>query len=202
MRSTVIALTVVSALTGFGQAEASPISYLEQITTDGSLGGTAFTNKLVTLTFTGDTSNVTFFQGSNFTDYTNIPSVSTVTIAGVGTATFNDALSLSVFVFPTFSEFSATDTALSTDLLDTFAVASGFAGYNMQGPLSPVSGGAAYPVGTLFGTNLGNFAFTRSGGGTSTVSAVAPEPSGLLLIGLGLFSLAAYRTKRKFMHQS
>jgi hypothetical protein len=76
----------------FLQAKAAPITYFESITTDGVLGGTAFTNELVTLTFTADTSNVTFFQGSNFTRYTNIPSVSTVTVAGVGSATFSDPI--------------------------------------------------------------------------------------------------------------
>jgi hypothetical protein len=200
MRVTVLAL-VVFALTGFGRAEAAQIFYSESITTDGILGGTVFADKLVTLTFTADTTNVTFFQGSNFTQYTNNPSVSTVTVAGIGTATWSDPVLLSVFAFPTFSEFSVTDTTSSTDILDTFAVASGFAGYDMKGPLSPVNGGAAYPVGTLFGTSRGSFEFTKTGGGVSTVSATttataAPEPSGLFLITLGLFSLAAYRPKR------
>jgi hypothetical protein len=54
-----------------------------------------------------------------------------VTVAGVGTATFSDPISLSVFAFPTFSEFIATDTSKSADILDTFAVTAGFAGYNM-----------------------------------------------------------------------
>jgi hypothetical protein len=199
MRVTVLAL-VVFALTGFGRAEAAQIFYSESITTDGILGGTVFADKLVTLTFTADTANVTFFQGSNFTQYTNNPSVSTVTVAGIGTATLSDPVSLSVFAFPTFSEFSVTDTLLSSDILDTFAVESGFAGYDMKSSLSPVSGGAAYSVGTLFGTSLGNFEFTKSGGGVSTVTATtasaAPEPSGLFLIAIGLFSLAAYRTRR------
>jgi hypothetical protein len=189
MRTTVLA--AVLALAGFGRADASTIYYTESITTDGSLGGTAFTGKLVTLTFTADIANVTFFQGSGFTQYTNVPTVSTVTVAGIGTATLSDAMSLSVFAFSTFSEFSVTDTALSTDILDTFAVTSGFAGYNMQVPLGPVSGGAAYSVGSPFGTNLGDFTFTKTGGGVSTVAATAPEPSSLGLLAIGLFGVAA-----------
>jgi hypothetical protein len=195
MRVIVATLAMVFALAGSGRADPAPISYLESITTDGSLGGTAFTNELVTLTFTADISNVSFFQGSNFTQYTNVPSISTVTVAGIGTATFSDPISLSVFAFPTFSEFSVTDTALATDILDTFAVTSGFAGYDMKGPLSPVSGGAAYPIDTDFGTSLGKFEFTRSAGGVSTVSAV-PEPPGLFLVVLGLAGLTAFRAKR------
>jgi hypothetical protein len=204
MRATVLAL-VVFALSGFGRAEAAPIFYSESITTDGILGGTVFTGQLVTLTFTADTANVTLTQGTiqglPFKNYTNNPTVSTVTVAGIGTATLSDAVSLSVFAYPTFSDFSVIDTPLSSDILDTFAVASGFAGYNMKGPLSPVSGGASYSVGTLFGTSLGNFEFTKPGGGVSTVTATtapaAPEPSCLFLIALGLFSLAAYRTRRE-----
>jgi len=113
--------------------------------------------ELVTLTFMADTSNVTFLQGAGFTQYTNIPSTAIVTVATVGTATFSDPTSLSVFAFPTFSEFSATDTSLGTDILDTFAITAGFAGYNMQDSLNPVNGGAAYSVGTPFATNLGDF---------------------------------------------
>jgi PEP-CTERM motif len=195
MRAIVATLAALFALAGSRQAEAAPITYFESLTTDGVLGGTAFTNELVTLSFTANISTVTFFQGSNFTQYTNIPLVSTVTVAGVGSATFSDPLSLSVFDFPTFSEFSVTDTALSTDILDTFAVTSGFAGYDMTTPLSPVSGGAAYPIGTLFPTSVGSFEFTKTGGAVSTVSAV-PEPSSLFLIALGLSGVAVHRTRR------
>ena len=198
MRAIVTILAAMFALAGSRQAEAAPITYFESITTDGVLGGTVFTNELVTLSFTADTSNVTAGPGSSFT---NIPSISTVTVAGVGSATFSDPVSLSVFVFPTFSEFSVTDTALSTDILDTFALTSVFAGYDMTTPLGPVSGGAAYSVGTLFPTSVGNFEFTKTGGGVSSVSAV-PEPSSLFLIALGLSGLAAHRMSRRVRTRS
>jgi hypothetical protein len=60
-------MPVMFALIGLGRAGAATIVYTESITADGSLGGTAFTGGLVTLTFSADTSNVTFFQGSGFT---------------------------------------------------------------------------------------------------------------------------------------
>jgi len=195
MRTTVIALAIVFGLACFGRAEAGLIFYSESITTDGSLGGTAFTGKLVTLTFTADTTNVTFSQGSNFTQFTNIPALSTVTVAGLGTAMFNDPISLSVSAFSTFSEFSVTDTSTSVDILDTFAVASGFAGYDMKGPLAPVSGGAAYSVGTLFGTCLGDFEFTKSGGGVSRVTATTPEPSSFAMTTLGIVGALFHRRR-------
>jgi hypothetical protein len=194
------AALILFALICLGRAGATTISYTESITTDGSLGGTAFTGELVTLTFTADTSNVTFFQGSGFTRYTNIPSSSTVTVAGIGTATFSDPISLLVEVHSTFSEFGATDTSIGQDILDTFAVTSGFAGYNMQVSLAPVSGGAAYPVGTTtFGTSLGSFEFTKSGGGVSSVSAATtvPELSSLGMLATGLCSVAVLRRNRR-----
>jgi hypothetical protein len=196
MRAILVALAVMYALTDSGRAAASPIIYSESITTNGVLDGTTFTDELVTLTFTADTANVTFIQGSNFTQYSNVPSVGTVTVAGVGSATLSDAMSLSFFAFPTFSEFSVTDTLLSTDVLDTFAVTSGFAGYTMVGPLSPVSGGASYTVGTLFGTDLGSFEFTKTGGGVSTVTATpVPEPSDLVPVAIGIVGLMALRRR-------
>ena len=192
-----VMMLVMFALIGLGRAGAATIYYTESITTDGSLGGTAFTGELVTLTFMADTSNVTFLQGAGFTQYTNIPSTATVTVATVGTATFSDPISLSVFAFPTFSEFSATDTSLGTDILDTFAVAAGFAGYNMQDSLNPVNGGAAYSVGTPFATNLGDFDFTKTGGGVSTVSASVPEPSSVIMIAVGLLIAVTVRRRRE-----
>jgi PEP-CTERM motif len=198
MRAIVATLAAVFALAGSRQAEAAPITYFESITTNGVLGGTAFTDELVTLTFTADTSNVTPGSGSSFT---NIPSASTVTVAGLGSATFTDPVLLTVSPSSTYSEFSVTDTALSTDILDTFAVTSGFAGYDMTTPLSPVNGGAAFQVGTPFPTSVGNFEFTKSGGGVSTVSAV-PEPSSLFLIALGLSGVAVHRTRRRVRTRS
>jgi hypothetical protein len=175
-------------------ARGSIINYSESITTNGQLGSTPFTNALVTLTFSADPSKVTFFQGSDFTQYTNIPTVSTVTVAGVGTATFSDPISVSVSAYPTFSEFGSTDISASNDILDDYAVTAGFAGYKMSSSFGPVAGGAAYPVGAPFPTSLGGFEFTQTGGGVTTFSATAvPEPSGAAAIAVGLCVIACRR---------
>ena len=71
------------ALGGTGRAES--ITYTEQATASGSLGSTSFTNALVTLTFAGDTANVTQIGQGEFANSTG---TATVTVAGIGTATF------------------------------------------------------------------------------------------------------------------
>jgi hypothetical protein len=199
MSKAILAMAAVFGLACYGPTKAESITYIESITTDGSLGGTAFTNSLVTLTFTADTDNVTFSQGSDlgtdFTQFTNVPSTSTVTVAGVGTATFSDSISLSMFAFPTFSEFGVTDTSTSSDILDTFAVTSEFAGYDLKGPLAPVSGAPGYTAGTIFETNMGVFEFTKNEPGISTVSATVPEPASAMMTALGIAGALSQRRR-------
>jgi hypothetical protein len=69
-------------------ARADLITYTEQAVGSGGLGGTAYTNALVTITFTGDTANVT--GGSGF--FINTVGTTTVTVAGLGLATFTDTM--------------------------------------------------------------------------------------------------------------
>ena len=68
--------------------EATPITYVQSGIASGMIGGSAFTNALVQVTVTGDTANVvSIFAG---TAVSNPSSLTTVTIAGVGTATVTD----------------------------------------------------------------------------------------------------------------
>jgi hypothetical protein len=164
------------------QSDAGFIAYTESITTSGTFNGMTFSGQLVTLTFTGDTTNVT----ATTNGFANSITKATVTVAGLGTATLSDTFKVGVDTFPTFSDFTATDVTTSTDILDTFAVTSGFTGVDLKSAFGPVSGGASYPVGTSFATSTGTFAFTQTGGGVSTASASVPEPSSVLITALGL----------------
>src|SRR5689334_278786 len=71
---------------GSFSAAAVPITYTEEFTASGSLGGTAFSDADVTITLVGDTTNV-FDDSGVFRNTTGSP---TINISGVGTATFTD----------------------------------------------------------------------------------------------------------------
>src|SRR5262249_39423078 len=77
--------------------EAAPITYVQSGIASGMIGGSAFTDALVQVTATGDTANVVpVFGGFAFA---NVSSATTVTIAGVGTATVTNPNA--IYSFPT-----------------------------------------------------------------------------------------------------
>src|SRR6516225_3163426 len=87
----VTVLAAAAAILGFQTiARADLITYTEEITATGSLGATGFTNALVTISFRGDTANVTN-PLPGIVD--NFPGVATLSIAGIsGAATFTDKI--------------------------------------------------------------------------------------------------------------
>src|SRR5438874_1837668 len=78
-------LFVVACLAHSNCVLANPITYTDQVIGSGKLGATTFTDALVTVTFTGDTSNV--IPGSGFVDFIITVGTATVNVQGVGTAT-------------------------------------------------------------------------------------------------------------------
>src|SRR5262245_61163426 len=86
------AVIVVLMTVTTSKADATPITYTVQATADGQLGTSTFTNALVTLTFTGDTSTV--MPGSGFINpigpvsFITAPGTATLNVAGIGTGTF------------------------------------------------------------------------------------------------------------------
>jgi hypothetical protein len=74
---------------GARQASAAGITYSESSTASGSIGGTTFSNELVTVTFVGNTSNI--FALAPGLWFNNV-GTATVTIGGLGTFSFTDAI--------------------------------------------------------------------------------------------------------------
>src|SRR5579862_1176439 len=81
-----VAILAVTYILG-GVASAAPITYTETLTASGTLGGTTFTDALVTVTLTGDTSNVTAGPVPHTDVLVNTGSA-TVSVSGIGTGTF------------------------------------------------------------------------------------------------------------------
>src|ERR1700674_1220042 len=81
---------VLAALGVFGGgAWAVPITYVETTTATGSLGGTPFTNALVTVTLTGNTSNIAPGPAP-FGSFLVNPGSATIKIGALPLATFTD----------------------------------------------------------------------------------------------------------------
>jgi hypothetical protein len=198
------AIVFIAVLSWVAPAEAVPITYTESATASGSLGGVAFSNALVTIRLTSDTANVMPFVP--------VPSIllnvgtATVTIAGLGDATFNNpngyAASavpppFAVNIFPAFviAQFdnAAQDSfthilGLEDPALQEYDLASAF------GPLT----GTGIPVAgsEKFGTTRGDLVLT-SGSETVRFTAAIPEPSSMSLFGAGVLALLTALRRRK-----
>src|SRR5262245_28833802 len=72
-----------------GFLQASPIYYSDSATASGSLGTSSFTDALVHLEYFGDTDNISVFGGIGVE---NAGGLARVSIEGVGTAVFTDAI--------------------------------------------------------------------------------------------------------------
>src|ERR1700729_3411588 len=77
----VLLATVAILLGAAAQANAGSITYQVSDISSGSIAGTAFSNALVTISFVGDTSNVT----SRPEIFQNTVGTGSVTISGIGT---------------------------------------------------------------------------------------------------------------------
>jgi hypothetical protein len=190
----VAGLTAVALLgNGSGRAGAGPILYTEQAVGSGTLGGVPFTNALVTVTFTGDTANVT--GGPLFL---NTVGAETVTVAGIGTAAVTEPF-LDAFDNQSTSGAgigAGTSSSFAPDILDTFNPA--FATYDLRSFIGPLSGIPAFNPTITFSTSLGAFNLQSvAGDSTFTATSPVPEPSGLALLGLGTAALAGWRWRKR-----
>jgi hypothetical protein len=173
-----------------------PITYTEQATGSGCLGGTsamdctanhAFTNAAVLIKMTNDTSNVTGASPL----FENFGTV-TVSVNGGSPMTFTDP-KLEVFSAqspsPATVGFADVLTPPCCDILDT-ANNAAFATYDLKSSIGPTSGTAIFSAGHFFPVTNGFFNLSSVSGLTSTFTATAvavPAPS----IG-GLPILAAF----------
>src|SRR2546426_1371198 len=87
MKRLVLTLATVALFGCVSPAQATSITYTEMFTATGTLGGIPFTNALVTLTMTGDTSDIV---GGDTFFYMVAPLA--VNVADVWTATFTDTI--------------------------------------------------------------------------------------------------------------
>ena len=189
---------------------AVPITYTETTIASGSLGGTNFTNALVTLTLIGDTTGVVQPLPNDVPDFLYNHGTGTITIAGVGIATIFNA---SAVIFPVIpGEIPIPSFGIGQGLIDDghFTAILGIgsnslAGYDLQTAFGPFTAtgeaGATEPNGSphFYATSAGNLMLTRQESVvTLTVTTTSvPEPASLSLLGIGGLSLIGLRRRTK-----
>ena len=173
-------------------AHGAPVTFTESVTGSGSLGS-AFSNQLITISGTADTSGITTGVGL----YTLFLPTATITVNGFSPVTLNGGVTVFSNTFAQVAGFEAHSPTF--DVLDTVSPA--FAAYMLVGAISS-SGTAQFLAGTAFATSGGSFVLDSvSGNSTFTAGAptsgIAPEPASIALFGTGLLAFAG-TTRRKF----
>ena len=128
-----LALVAIIVFCGYGAAQAAPIIYTISSVGSGSLGSNSFNDASFTITATADTSQISLLSAGVFI----VPDLSaTISISGLGTATFTSATN--------FSNENTEAVGINSgpgalDILDVLNPV--FETYNLSTSIGPVSGG-------------------------------------------------------------
>lgn len=186
-----IAVTSALALTLAAGMHAAALSFVIQGTATGTVGASAFTNALLTMTLSADTADISGPCGpacvTQPTD--NVP----FSIAGAGSGVFTTKKT--VFVNNQTHLAGITDPVRS-DIMDLSSPV--FLAYDLKSPIGPISDpnplsgnftAIASSLGTINLSSAGPFTFQAVAGGPAS----APEPALGWLIGPALFLLTLKR---------
>ena len=172
------------AVLGAAAASAGTITFTETITTSGSLDGTGFTNQLVTLTLTGNTSSITNPSSGLY----ELIGAASVSVSGIGTDTFTDTMEAFDNQSLNWAGIADETTGGIVVLLTTNAA---FGSYALNTSIGPYSGGSLGNPGTSFPTALETFTITGAlnvdhPSAFTASTAGAPEPGTFMMLGAGI----------------
>jgi len=186
-------LRTVLCITACGvTAAAGTITYTETITTSGSLDGTPFADKLVTLTLTGDTADIVNGGGGAY----DLSGTLDINVAGIGSDALLDPAEVQVYQSSHDAGFFAD--GVKVLFTDNFS----FGTYALATPIGPLTGGSIGVTGSPYDTATGG-TFSLAGPinedhpakFTASAAATVPEP-GTYLLAFG--ALAGAWAVRKF----
>jgi hypothetical protein len=178
-----LALGVAGAVSVAAPSLAAPITYTEQATATGSLGGIAFTDATILLTMTNDTTNVT--GGPTFFE---IFGTVTLSVNGGAPVTLTDPMGVfsDVTLSPTTVGFE--DLTRGLDILDTASAL--FGTYTLTTSIGPISDTAFLSANEAFPTTGGDLILTSVAGPTATFTATTTVAVPAPLIGPAVYVLA------------
>ncbi len=161
--------------------------------TSGSLGVTGFTDAAFTITATYDSATVSSPMGNPLApDIT-----STFDIAGVGSGTFSGTtysvdlpgtVSMPGFLIIADQEFANAIMGVISHAFDS---------YDLKTPIGPITGAGAPNPGYYFATSLGDLGFSSVTGTATVTAAAVPEPSSLVLAGIGTVTAIGWFARRR-----
>ncbi|HZL28011.1 MAG TPA: PEP-CTERM sorting domain-containing protein [Acidobacteriaceae bacterium] len=194
MRIPLLAIVVLWTSGTLPVAHAAPITYTMSGVFSGSIGATSFTDTAATFTFVGDTS-ATASLGAGF--YTNTAGVSTITLAGLGTATF---------LSTTFGAESQFDGAGFYDIANGFGVSiydPALGSYALTPSFSDTASlerSFAAGFGTTESTSMGELLLDGNDGSPATFTAsqavTTPEPGSFAMLATGLLGVTCVLRRR------
>jgi hypothetical protein len=178
-----LALALVSA--GFltsasSRSEAGMITYTETVQATGILGGSFFSNDLLTFTFVGDTTNVTGTPGGL---YQNRVGTATVSVNGM------------TYTLTSPSEVADDQMGGSASIGEGFAILgvqnTAFNAYDLTTSIGPITGSTLFMPGPSFATSGGSLSLFAVAQTATFQASVIPEPASLLMMCLGIACVAA-----------
>lgn len=198
----VVAMATAALIGSAAPAQASPISYSIAGVGSGSFDGSTFTDDLVTFTLYGDTDNITTLAPGVLVN----PGTSmTVDVNGLGQDDFT-APAFAAFTPDFFNSLVGVAVLVveqdgNVGPLALLSIDPAFLAYTLDpstsfGPIVGLGAGDTPLGSTAFDTSRGSFEWSTVPT-TSTFTARTPEPSSLVMLGLGVLTLFGFARRQR-----